>query len=87
MSKTNNLIQRLKDLYSPIHALIRKYPKAAKKHRVMKKWLKRHGEAECAWADLTYSENPLLRRLDKEDHLGVYYPIPVVFGDPNAKTE
>ncbi len=67
----------LAQIYMPVEYLKAKYPKAAKRKRILKKWNNRFGN------DLEiYDRNPFLELLSKEaPSTGVYYPVPVDLND------
>ena len=63
-----------KRMYSPNRYMAQRYPKAAKKRRVRKKWLNRFG---MDIEDMVYLPSPLLAMLPKTtDFYGAVYLVP-----------
>lgn len=77
----NKYVRILRQLYQPVAYYKKRYPKAAKKRRIIKKWENRFGK-DFLVTDLIYKENPLLKLLEKQDLFqGSYIPVPFVYGE------
>jgi hypothetical protein len=88
MAKRSRVSKILLELYAPIKYLTKRRPKAAKKRRIMKKWLNRF------WPDFDMSkyemrDNPFLKMLDGDHgrYVGAIVPIPYTATTAGAKDE
>lgn len=56
-----------------------RYPKAAKKKRIIKKWINTFGIDDYEMAKLIYSKNPFVELLSERDDpfSGKYFPVPL----------
>src|ERR1700679_729102 len=57
---SRKMVNLLNQLYSPMSYMKKRYPKAAKKKRIIKKWAKRFGTDDFEIAKIVYSRNPIL---------------------------
>jgi len=73
---TISMLSRLfKRQYQPIAYMKRKHPKAARKRRVIKKWVSRFG-AEIDFGKMATTENALMLKIPKDTWTGSSYHIP-----------
>ena len=67
----------LYEVYHGVECFKRYYPKAAKKKRIVKKWIKRFGDP-FIW-ETVLDINPFLSLLPKdESYEGKYLPLPII---------
>lgn len=74
-----NLTKLFKWTYDGYGQMVKRYPKAAKKKRIQKKWTKRFG---VGLSHLVTYSNPLLSMIKKDD---LYYQ-PVILGIEHGVT-
>lgn len=68
----------LDETYDPIKYMIRRYPRAAKKRRIIKKWKRRFGPSiSDILFSYKYTDIPFLKlsNLDSNEFAGKYIPI------------
>lgn len=75
--RTKTLINILKWTLEPNKMMANKYPKAAKRRRIIKKWKNRFGP-DPDWKDMFFEPNPYLSLLSKEGTTRSVYPIPII---------
>jgi hypothetical protein len=74
-----NYTLALKWTYDGYNMARKRWPKAAKKSRVRKKWIKRYGSPDVL-KNMVYATNPFLSLTPKGESLSGYFCQPIVFG-------
>lgn len=83
--KTSKYLKALRSVYSPISEMKKRYPKAAKKTRIITKWTNRFGP-DVDLSTIVYKENFLLKLLPYQEW-GGYFPVPIVLGEDDEQKE
>lgn len=78
--KKNSFHKAFERLYYPVRYHLKRYPKAGKKRRILKKWVNRFGEDSLT---IFLKDNPFLKMLPKEENggfSGKNLSVPIIFG-------
>ena len=75
MATISMLAKLFKRQYLPITYMKKKHPKAAKKRRIIKKWISRFG-SEVDFNKMIMCENALMCKIPKDTWTGSSYHIP-----------
>jgi hypothetical protein len=72
------MVNVLKQIYSPISYMKARYPKAAKKRRILNKWRNKYGE-QLDWKKYESLDplDPIFERVYANEVNGKYYPVPI----------